>query len=266
MLVINSIATALLGASVALAAPAISNRQVTTMSDGTSMQYGSISPTLAWQSSGILSKGCPAGVYIRSCYTIYLAGDGMLQRRREGFTHLDHDPLSRALELPANADHDAFTIEEDDVEAVAFEQESPSHALVPRFTRTPRPTVYSCTLTAHCAGAPLVPNSHAYCDQTRSLCTWRCNTGYVSTGDSCVLIDSPRSTSTRAALTTTTATPARTTTTTTVRATTTTTTTTTTATTTTTTTTTPATTTTTTTTVIATPTLSPRQRVVSAGI
>lgn len=59
------------------AAPAIK-----TLAAGDTFRSGSISSTFRWQSSGILTSGCPQGVNglaISSCYHAHLADTGMLQ-------------------------------------------------------------------------------------------------------------------------------------------------------------------------------------------
>ncbi len=59
------------------AAPAIK-----TLAAGTSFVAGSISSTFRWQSSGILTSGCPQGVdglAIKTCYHAHLDATGMLQ-------------------------------------------------------------------------------------------------------------------------------------------------------------------------------------------
>ncbi|KAK4056512.1 hypothetical protein OIO90_002359 [Microbotryomycetes sp. JL221] len=55
-------------------------------------------------------------------------------------------------------------------------------------TQTPKPTsgTRTCSLTSDCNGLSVPSNGHNYCDQTTRTCSFRCNTGFVQSGSSCV--------------------------------------------------------------------------------
>lgn len=43
----------------------------------------------------------------------------------------------------------------------------------------------SCRLTSDCGGVSLPANSHSYCDQTSSTCTFKCNANYTEIDGAC---------------------------------------------------------------------------------
>ncbi|BGP36615.1 hypothetical protein JCM10449v2_000516 [Rhodotorula kratochvilovae] len=57
------------------------DRRATVLADGTSLQYGSLSGSVDWQASGVLSQGCDLWTGITDCYTLSLAPSGQLARR-----------------------------------------------------------------------------------------------------------------------------------------------------------------------------------------
>ncbi|GAA5898677.1 hypothetical protein JCM6882_000894 [Rhodosporidiobolus microsporus] len=69
------------GEGMALALPAEQDATLAAvvLANGLSMQYGTISSSVDWQSSGVLLQGCSINANINNCYQLMLAATGQLQ-------------------------------------------------------------------------------------------------------------------------------------------------------------------------------------------
>ncbi|KAK4058546.1 hypothetical protein OIO90_000708 [Microbotryomycetes sp. JL221] len=190
---------------VALAAPAngepidtvlLAKRASLRLADGTSMQSGTVSSTLKWQSSGqLFYDNCPPTVKINNCYQMHLDSVGDLQRRnldQGGVPVLDLalDPFQIGQFEDAAFDLED-TMEDPLLPSDVFyddDEVEDNTSAVSHFAK--RQTMF-CKVTADCAGATVPANGHNWCDSKAGICSFRCNTNYVKADGACRLHSQP---------------------------------------------------------------------------